>query len=126
MDENAIDIMENSYRSLLTSVGEDPEREGKIQYLIVFYTIVKGLLKTPRRAAKAFQFFTKGYTESLDEILNEAIFTDATDEMVIVKDIQIYSLCEHHLVPFFGKVHVGYLPQGKIIGLSKIARIGKV
>ena len=82
--EEAQNRLEKSYTEILTAIGEDPEREG--------------VLKTPKRAAKAFQFFTKGYKESLDDLLNEAVFTDATDEMVIVRNIQIYSLCEHHLV----------------------------
>jgi len=97
------------YKQLIQSTGEDVKRDG--------------LLKTPERAAAAFKFLTQGYTQSLDEILNEAVFDSDNNEMVIVKDIELYSMCEHHLLPFIGKAHVAYLPQGKVIGLSKIARI---
>jgi GTP cyclohydrolase I len=96
------------YKQIIENAGEDVSRDG--------------LLKTPERAASAFKFLTQGYTQSLDDVLNEAVF-DSDNKMVIVKDIELYSLCEHHLLPFVGKVHVAYLPQGKVIGLSKIARI---
>lgn len=82
-----------------------------------------GLLDTPTRAAKAFKFLTKGYAQSLDEVVNNAIFESSNDQMVVVRDVEVYSMCEHHLLPFIGVCHVGYLPTGKVIGLSKIARI---
>ena len=97
---------------LLLLVGEDPSRDG--------------LSKTPERVAKMFNFLTKGYTQDIDEILNGALFPIKYDEMVIVKDIDFYSLCEHHLVPFFGKCHIAYLPDKKVIGLSKLPRIVEV
>lgn len=101
--------MEKLYKQLLTDLGEDITREG--------------LKDTPTRAANAMKYLTKGYHESLDEIINGALFNSEMSEMVIVKDIELYSMCEHHLLPFLGKCHVGYLPDGKVIGLSKIARI---
>lgn len=104
-----LDALADHYRHILTDIGEDPSREG--------------LINTPKRASKAMAFLTKGYQDSVDDILNGAIFKSSMDEMVIVQDIELYSLCEHHLLPFFGKCHVGYLPKGSIIGLSKIARI---
>jgi GTP cyclohydrolase IA len=96
-------------RELLLSLGEDPDREG--------------LLRTPERMYKALRFLTKGYQEDPEEILNDALFTVHYDEMVIVKDIEMFSLCEHHVLPFFGKVHVAYIPNGKVIGLSKVPRL---
>jgi GTP cyclohydrolase I len=101
--------MNKLFKQLLQDIGEDTTREG--------------LIDTPERAANAFRYLTKGYQENLDDIINGALFDSEMSEMVIVKDIEMYSMCEHHLLPFLGKCHVGYLPQGKVIGLSKIARI---
>jgi len=97
------------YRDILKGLGEDPEREG--------------LLDTPKRAAKAMQYLCRGYEQSLETIVNGALFTSDNGEMVLVKDIELYSLCEHHLLPFIGKAHVAYIPSGKVLGLSKVARI---
>ncbi|MDX1902243.1 MAG: GTP cyclohydrolase I FolE [Gammaproteobacteria bacterium] len=101
--------MKNHFQKIIEMAGEDTQREG--------------LLKTPERAAEAFQFLTRGYSQSVEEIINNALFESHSDEMIIVKDIELYSLCEHHLLPFVGKCHVAYLPKNKIVGLSKIARI---
>jgi len=101
--------MDDLIKEMLARLGEDPEREG--------------LASTPERANKAFRFLTKGYQDDVDSLLNGAFFKVACDEMVIVKNIEVYSLCEHHLLPFFGKCHVGYLPSDRVIGLSKIPRI---
>jgi len=102
-------MMEEAFKKIIQSVGEDLNRDG--------------LKDTPKRAAKAFEFMTHGYQQSLEKVVNGALFETDNDEMIIVKDIELYSLCEHHLLPFTGKCHVAYLPKGKIIGLSKIARI---
>ena len=101
--------VEGLITDLLSEIGEDPNREG--------------LLSTPNRVAKAYEFLTAGYHKDIEKIMNKAIFIEKYDEMVIVKNIDFYSLCEHHMLPFYGKVHVAYLPDGKIIGLSKIPRI---
>lgn len=101
--------MEKLIKEILKNLGENPQREG--------------LLHTPSRVEKSLRFLTKGYEETAEEALNGALFTVKYDEMVIVRDIEIYSLCEHHLLPFFGKCHVGYLPSDKVIGLSKIPRL---
>jgi GTP cyclohydrolase I len=103
------DTLVKAYTDIISGVGEDVKREG--------------LLKTPERAAKAMKFLTRGYAQTLDEVVNNAIFSTDNEEMVIVKNIELYSLCEHHLLPFIGQCHVAYLPNGKVIGLSKIARI---
>jgi GTP cyclohydrolase I len=101
--------MEETFRNLLEAIGEDPQREG--------------LLRTPSRAARAFEFLTNGYRQDLDEIVNKAVFSSEASEIILVKDIELYSMCEHHLLPFIGRAHVAYIPNGKVIGLSKIARI---
>jgi len=100
---------ENLVREILVRLGEDPQREG--------------LLRTPERVHHAFEFLTKGYKQDPDTMLKNALFTVSYDEMVIVKDVEVFSLCEHHMLPFFGKVHVAYIPNGKVIGLSKIPRL---
>lgn len=101
--------LESSVKNMLVELGEDPSREG--------------LVDTPERVAKAFRFLTKGYHENLKDVIGRGIFNETTDDMVIVRDIEFYSLCEHHMLPFFGKCHIGYIPNGKIIGVSKMARI---
>jgi len=101
--------MQEHFRKIIEALGENPDREG--------------LRDTPKRAAKAMEFLTQGYHQSIDNIVNGALFESDNDELVLVKNIELYSLCEHHLLPFIGKCHVAYLPHGKIIGLSKIARI---
>ena len=103
------DVVEEHFSRLIESVGEDPTREG--------------LRGTPARAARAFEYFTQGYEQDPADVVGEAIFTSEMDEMVIVRDIELYSLCEHHLLPFLGRCHIGYLPKGKVIGLSKVARV---
>jgi GTP cyclohydrolase I len=100
---------EDLVREMIVRLGEDPQREG--------------LLRTPDRVQKAFQFLTRGYNEDPETMLKKALFTVSYDEMVIVKDVEVFSLCEHHMLPFFGKVHVAYIPNGKVIGLSKIPRL---
>jgi GTP cyclohydrolase I len=106
LDSNTL---EKNYRQILTEIGENPDREG--------------LLKTPERVAKAMKFLTNGYEIDPDSIIQQAIFNESYSEMVLVKDIEVYSLCEHHVLPFFGKAHIAYIPDGKIVGLSKIPRV---
>jgi|TARA_B110000211_G_scaffold228388_1_gene284524 GTP cyclohydrolase I len=101
--------MEEEYRSILEMIGEDPLRGG--------------LLDTPGRAAKAMSFLTRGYSETLEQVVNNALFDSETSEMILVQDIELYSMCEHHMLPFIGKCHVAYVPTGKVLGLSKVARI---
>ena len=103
------EIIQEHFRDLIKCIGEDPDRQG--------------LAKTPTRAALAIQYLTQGYQQDIQKIVNEAIFDEQYDDMITVKDIEFYSLCEHHILPFFGKCHVGYLPNKKIIGLSKIPRL---
>lgn len=103
------DLIESAIFDTLKELGEDPKREG--------------LLRTPSRVAKSLRFLTKGYQENVSEILNGALFTEDNDEMVTMRDISLYSLCEHHLLPFFGKCHVAYIPKHKIVGISKLARL---
>ncbi|TKC00995.1 GTP cyclohydrolase I FolE [Pedobacter cryophilus] len=108
-NEDSIKAISESYQKILTAIGENPHREG--------------LLKTPERAAKALQFLTHGYDLDASEILRSAMFKEDYSQMVIVKDIEVYSMCEHHMLPFFGKAHIAYIPNGHIVGLSKIPRV---
>ena len=108
-DDKATSSISDHYQDILTTLGEDPKREG--------------LEKTPERVAKSLQFLLHGYDVDPVEIMNSALFNEAYDEMVIVKNIEIYSMCEHHMLPFFGKAHIAYIPNGKIVGLSKIPRV---
>ena len=108
-DEECTKILSSHYKEVIENIGEDPSREG--------------LLKTPERVAKAMQFLTQGYDQNPQEILKSAMFAEKYDEMVIVKDIEVYSLCEHHMLPFFGKCHIAYIPNGHIVGLSKFPRM---
>lgn len=101
--------MREFFRQIIDAIGEDPDREG--------------LIDTPERAASAFGHLTKGYSETVEEVVGRGVFNSDTDEMIVVKNIELYSLCEHHMLPFLGKCHVGYLPKGKILGLSKVARV---
>ncbi|XP_077420669.1 GTP cyclohydrolase 1 [Vanacampus margaritifer] len=111
-NEESLPSLAAAYTTILRGLGEDPQRQG--------------LVKTPWRAATAMQFFTKGYQETIIDVLNDAIFDEDHDEMVIVKDIDVFSMCEHHLVPIIGRVHIGYLPNKRVLGLSKLARIVEI
>src|SRR5437764_5227579 len=104
-----LETLEEAYRSLLEAIGEDPNRQG--------------LVRTPIRAARALEFLTNGYRQNLEDIVNDAVFDSDASEIILVKDIELYSLCEHHLLPFIGRPHVAYIPNGQVIGLSKVARI---
>ncbi|MCK4538862.1 MAG: GTP cyclohydrolase I FolE, partial [Candidatus Krumholzibacteria bacterium] len=104
--------MEEHVREILKSLGEDPERDG--------------LIKTPSRVKESLEFLTSGYREDVDSVLSGSVFEEEHDEMIIVRDISLYSLCEHHMLPFFGKCHVAYIPKGRIIGLSKIPRVVEI
>lgn len=108
-DEECTKSLSSNYKEVIVNLGEDPSREG--------------LLKTPERVAKAMQFLTQGYDQNPQEILKSAMFAEKYDEMVIVKDIEVYSLCEHHMLPFFGKCHIAFIPNGHIVGLSKFPRM---
>ena len=108
-DEECTKSLSSNYKEVIVNLGEDPSREG--------------LLKTPERVAKAMQFLTQGYDQNPQEILKSAMFAEKYDEMVIVKNIEVYSLCEHHMLPFFGKCHIAYIPNGHIVGLSKFPRM---
>ncbi len=104
-----LNLVGEQIHTILTEIGEDPNRQG--------------LLRTPERVAKAYEYLTQGYQKNIDEVLNNAIFNEKYDEMVLVKDIDFFSLCEHHMLPFYGRCHIAYIPNGKIVGLSKIPRI---
>jgi len=108
-NQEVTEELTENFKNIITQLGEDTQREG--------------IVKTPERAAKAMQFLTQGYSENPEEILRSAMFKESYDEMVVVKDIELYSLCEHHMLPFFGKVHIGYIPNGQIVGLSKLPRV---
>ena len=112
MSHNNNEAFENAVKTMMEHIGEDPEREG--------------LLDTPARVRKSFEFIYGGYKENPDDILKKALFTSSNDEMVLVKDIEFYSTCEHHLLPIIGRVHVAYIPDGKVVGLSKIPRVVNV
>jgi len=109
LDEEQLDALSGSFQQILEAIGEDASRQG--------------LRKTPDRAARAFEFLTQGYRQRVEDIVNGAIFDSDASEIILVKDIELYSMCEHHLLPFIGRAHVAYIPNGKVIGLSKVARI---